>query len=102
MTNLGTGFALRHSRAWLPREEPRILVRVTQLAPCSFFIDLGAMLPNINYMNLFQRKLTVLLMGLAVCMMANGCFSCSYRSQQANPYPNSSSSSSTSMQATVP
>ena len=55
-------------------------------------------------MKALKCKLSVLLMGAAACLIINGCFSCSYRSQQSNPYPSSSgtSSSSTTVQGSVP
>ena len=76
-----------------------------ELAADKFFVDLAAGLSEHQKMKSFD-KLAVWLLGVMVCLMVNGCFSCSYHSQQGpNPAPpvgSSSSSSTTSTQATFP
>jgi hypothetical protein len=53
--------------------------------------------------NALTRIRTVLLMGAAACLLINGCFSCSYKSQQTNPYPSSTgATSSTTTTTTCP
>jgi len=46
----------------------------------------------------FRRQMAIIIMGLATCMMANGCFSCSHQEERINnptPPPVGSSGSVT-------
>ena len=54
-------------------------------------------------MRLFRNQIAIIIMALATCAMANGCFSCSTSHERTNPAPvGSSPSSSTDFNATAP